>query len=198
MIEQLDKNELLAMLHKRCSRCGVVKYFGEFSKQAKCAGGVDSQCRQCKNENARRRYRKDPDKHIAKAKDYDDSKRREANERKRRYRMRNRKRQAEWLSIWRVRNKDKAQCNYRARRARKANASGTHSAEQVRARFDYYGNKCIYCGSNESLEVEHRIPLSRGGSDWPANLAPACKSCNCSKHAKTETEFKKILEERNE
>jgi 5-methylcytosine-specific restriction endonuclease McrA len=42
------------------------------------------------------------------------------------------------------------------------------------------------CSGHESqlkaTEVDHRIPLSRGGSAWPANLVPACKPCNCSKN----------------
>ena len=42
MIEQLDKEELLALLHKRCTKCGVVKYFGEFGKNSSLAG-VSSQ-----------------------------------------------------------------------------------------------------------------------------------------------------------
>jgi 5-methylcytosine-specific restriction endonuclease McrA len=43
------------------------------------------------------------------------------------------------------------------------------------------------------LSIEHRIPLSRGGSNWPANLAPACKTCNSSKGTKTEKEYRELL-----
>jgi hypothetical protein len=37
---------------------------------------------------------------------------------------------------------------------------------------------------------EHKIPLSRGGTNEYANLAVACQYCNCSKGNKTEEEFK--------
>lgn len=68
-----------------------------------------------------------------------------------------------------------------ARYERVANAPGFHTAEQLAARLAYYGHRCVYCGV-EATEVDHRIPLSRGGSAWPANLVPACKPCNCSKN----------------
>jgi 5-methylcytosine-specific restriction endonuclease McrA len=33
------------------------------------------------------------------------------------------------------------------------------------------------------------IPLSKGGTGWPANLVPACKSCNLSKAMKNVWEW---------
>ncbi len=40
--------------------------------------------------------------------------------------------------------------------------------------------------------LEHKIPLSRGGTNARDNLDIACQKCNCSKHNKTEEEYKKI------
>lgn len=37
--------------------------------------------------------------------------------------------------------------------------------------------------------LDHRIPLSRGGTDDLSNLAMACQSCNASKGPKTPAEF---------
>lgn len=77
------------------------------------------------------------------------------------------------------------------RRARIKNASGYSTKEQIQARFDYHGNKCYYCGDTScELQIEHRIPLSRGGSNWPANIVPACRFCNSKKFTKKEHEFK--------
>ena len=43
--------------------------------------------------------------------------------------------------------------------------------------------------------LEHKMPISRGGDNEYANLAIAHKSCNCKKHNKTEEEYRKLLKE---
>ena len=53
---------------------------------------------------------------------------------------------------------------------------------------------CVYCGAKGSalspLHVDHVIPLSRGGSNDPANLATACRECNCGKRDMTPEEWR--------
>lgn len=66
------------------------------------------------------------------------------------------------------------------RRARKLAAPGVCTAEQLKARFEIYGNCCAYCGAPAEAS-DHVIALNRGGSNWPANIRPSCKSCNSSK-----------------
>lgn len=43
------------------------------------------------------------------------------------------------------------------------------------------GNRCLYCGSNRELTLDHVLPKSRGGKTEWANLATACKKCNSKK-----------------
>ena len=38
--------------------------------------------------------------------------------------------------------------------------------------------------------LEHKIPLSRSGTNEYNNLSVACQKCNCSKHDKTDEEYK--------
>ena len=47
------------------------------------------------------------------------------------------------------------------------------------------GGKCVYCGSTESLCVDHLIPISLNGKDDYDNLACACKKCNSGKAGRT-------------
>lgn len=48
---------------------------------------------------------------------------------------------------------------------------------------DVYGQCCAYCGvSGEPLTVDHIKPISQSGSHRIDNIAPACLSCNSSKH----------------
>lgn len=47
--------------------------------------------------------------------------------------------------------------------------------------FDRDGNKCLNCGSLESLTIDHIQPINRGGENKLGNLQTLCHSCNSSK-----------------
>jgi hypothetical protein len=49
-----------------------------------------------------------------------------------------------------------------------------------------YGHRCHICGhriEGEAFDIDHLIPLARGGTDALWNLAPAHPTCNRSKQA---------------
>ena len=78
------------------------------------------------------------------------------------------------------------------RRARKANApgSGVTTADWA-AICDQFGHVCAYCSAQESLHMEHVVPLSRGGEHDSSNIVPACAGCNLSKGVKLLSEWGK-------
>lgn len=47
--------------------------------------------------------------------------------------------------------------------------------------FNKDNNKCVICGCKEKLHVDHKIPISRGGTDSLANLQTLCEACNLDK-----------------
>ena len=54
--------------------------------------------------------------------------------------------------------------------------------------------KCGYCGKQmSSPTVDHKIPVSRGGTDALENLIAACKPCNSRKRDKTDQEYRVFL-----
>ena len=69
-------------------------------------------------------------------------------------------------------------------RLMKGLSSGTM---QIRSFFDdekhklSNGARCVYCGSEERLSVDHIFPKVKGGSDSSDNLVCCCKYCNSSK-----------------
>ncbi len=74
-------------------------------------------------------------------------------------------------------------CALRERRQYQRANRGHKSWLQTRLRVllrDSY--TCHYCG-REGHEVDHLIPIARGGTDDPANLVAACRSCNARKGA---------------
>jgi len=74
-----------------------------------------------------------------------------------------------------------------SRRARQANADGTHTLgewENLKAQYNW---TCPACGKREldiKLTADHIIPLILGGSNNIENIQPLCKSCNSSKFTK--------------
>jgi len=197
---------------KVCKKCGEDKPLGEFYKSRSCLHGVQARCKDCIKLQNREAYKENSHK-------WDKTRRawREANverirENTRRYndenreliRKKQRKHRSENRELYRERQRARKVCPAKqrvydnTRRARESGADGTCTPAQYLLKSEYHGNKCIYCGARDNLTVEHRIPLSRGGTNWPANLAPSCVSCNCSKGTRTETEFKQYLERIND
>ena len=81
-------------------------------------------------------------------------------------------------------------------RARKVKARGVFDTKDVEARIDAQEARCHYCdeeldfdGPNK-WQVDHFIPLSRGGSNWASNIVIACGGCNSSKGDKMPWEFR--------
>ncbi len=56
-----------------------------------------------------------------------------------------------------------------------------------------YQRCCAYCGAAGSVQVDHRTPLSRGGTNEIGNILPACARCNLRKHTMTDAEFRARL-----
>lgn len=93
---------------------------------------------------------------------------------------------------WWRENRDKARVYKLRRRALKSNAAGTCTAEQLQARIAFYGGLCWVPGCRKPYEaVDHVIALSKGGSNWAANLRPICKHHNSQKGARDWRPFAK-------
>ncbi len=77
------------------------------------------------------------------------------------------------------------------RKARKLANGGSHTAQELLKLFKEQKSRCYYCGKKlTDWHQEHKIPLSRGGSDNISNIVISCPPCNWRKKDKTEEEFK--------
>lgn len=60
-------------------------------------------------------------------------------------------------------------------------------------RLEEFEHRCAYCGQKppegEWLELEHLIPLTRGGFHRKSNVVPACGDCNKRKGQMTAEEY---------
>lgn len=78
-----------------------------------------------------------------------------------------------------------------------ARASHTMSQKDVvsikQKKLKEQKHTCVYCGTKiglDSSDLDHKTPLSRGGTDHEENLQALCKKCNKEKHSKTDIEYK--------
>jgi 5-methylcytosine-specific restriction endonuclease McrA len=77
---------------------------------------------------------------------------------------------------------DLAKRGWHKRRALLAQSGGSYT----RAEWDWlcalYDHRCVRCGADGPLSVDHVVPLSKGGGNGIDNLQPLCRSCNSRKH----------------
>ena len=64
---------------------------------------------------------------------------------------------------------------------RRMTVAAASNPELVAHMARLYQMPCTYCGATENIEIDHVVPLARGGKHEASNLAPACGFCNRSK-----------------
>lgn len=91
---------------------------------------------------------------------------------------------------WGQNNRDTARAISNRRRARKKEAEGTYTKHDIQdLRIRQLACLCGDSFEKVSATVDHVIPLSRGGSNWPTNLQLLCQPCNDSKGTKLMSEW---------
>lgn len=211
---------------KRCTKCGLEfpathEYFYYHSGTS-----LRRTCKTCECERHRRYYAANRENIRDKQNQYAEEHRQEAIDRVRRWREANPERErenhrryreanqteiaqymrrynqahpgesAKRVRQWTRANPHRRRVHQQRRRARKLNAPGSHTTEDIAlqaiAQTDPKGQlRCWWCGGiiTERYHVDHRVPLSRGGSDAPENLVISCAPCNMAKHDKYPGEF---------
>lgn len=103
---------------------------------------------------------------------------------KRDYYARNTEKVRKAIKEWFSKNPGKTREYKNNRRARLANSGGTVTAKEWRSVLEKY-RKCLCCGRTDvSLEMDHVIPLSKGGLNTVDNVQPLCEICNNRKGTK--------------
>ena len=63
--------------------------------------------------------------------------------------------------------------------------------------YDKLNGHCAYCGCEidiQQMQVDHVVPLRKGGEDSLSNMLPACRSCNHYKSTLTVEQFRQMIE----
>lgn len=137
-----------------CTKCGEWKSFDDFPPNPRKSNGLGSHCRVC-SRAAHRDWRA---------------------------------RNPGYEKAWRERNPERAAAHDAARTAsrtyREQQAEGSVRAEIVERIWARDGRRCLSCGSEKRLTLDHIVPLSKGGTNRPDNLQTLCMPCNSKKGTK--------------
>lgn len=74
---------------------------------------------------------------------------------------------------------------FRRRRNMQRGNGGQYELEDWQALVEFTGDYCPACGKRRKLELDHVVPVSKGGSSSLTNIQPLCRRCNASKGDET-------------
>lgn len=162
---------------KICARCRVDKPVIAFSKLSSSKDGLCYYCRSCSRQVCRLSYAKDKPDYKPRRKGLDIARQRTYHKQ---WRKDKRAIELTYERMWRLKHPEDNRLRRHRRQARLLNSKGIATSQQIKARIDYYGQRCAYCGGTFQ-HLDHVIPISKGGTNWPANLRPCCLTCNSRK-----------------
>ena len=170
----------------------------------------DKICRTCRREGVNKYSRRNRELLRQKAKEHYE----ENPEHYTKYRKKNKERIKEYrkeyyrknsdkaredLKKWKKENYDKVLDSCRKRRALKKGALIDFKPSVIKEHRNVQEGRCYYCQEDIFVNVppnhprketlEHKLPLSRGGSHSRKNTVLACRTCNLEKGVQTEEEF---------
>ena len=149
---------------KPCSRCKQIKPVTEFNKKTGAKSGYNSACRPCGN---------------AMKRNMTPEQRERKNSQKRKWDAENPDKVKAMNKNAYDRNPEMFINNAATRYARIKNVDRRMiTNKDLKA---LHRRPCIYCGSTYLIEIDHIIPIARGGRHSIGNLAPACRACNRNK-----------------
>jgi len=97
---------------------------------------------------------------------------------------------------WRDEHPEAAKLQWHIRKARKNGNGGTFTAKELNELFELQEGFCFYCGEllyssleDRQIHIDHKIPISRDGTNDILNIVLSCARCNLQKGTMTDEEF---------
>jgi 5-methylcytosine-specific restriction endonuclease McrA len=167
---------------KICASCDKQELRKEFASDHRSSDGLSSQCNSCRSITISAWQKENYDLVLRRSREWKDRNREHTRQYARDYGREHYAERQAYLKQWFKDNPGMGTFYRRQREARRRDAEGFCTKEQLKARVEYYGGLCWMC-KNPADTIDHIKPVSKGGSEWPANLRPACRSCNSAKNA---------------
>jgi 5-methylcytosine-specific restriction endonuclease McrA len=90
----------------------------------------------------------------------------------------------EYAKAYRQQNPEKSKAARSVGKHRRRSAEGGFTSKDILQMLESQSKQCVYCKIDISLSyhVDHKVPLSRGGTNHLYNIQLLCPKCNLSKH----------------
>lgn len=173
---------------KQCTKCKQAKPLDQFSKRG---DGYTSHCKDCRNNHNREYNKRRTIERAEYARWYRARFPDKVRENNRNWQEANRDKVREKALRYQKKHPEKKRASESKRRAQKRKSAGVHTPDDIALLYKSQRGKCWWCGKpvGESYHVDHRIPLSRGGSNAVENLCITCPECNWRKYDKLPQEW---------
>lgn len=137
------------------------------------------------------RYKENSEKYRQISKNYKSSHKDSVSGYNAKYYENNSEKEKKRAKVWQTKNPESVKIINKNRRARKRNAEGKYTLEDIKRITTQQNNKCAYCSIElgKIRHIDHIIPLIKGGSNWPNNIQLLCPTCNMRKKAKDPIDF---------
>ena len=180
---------------KVCTKCGIEYYATSefFNKDKRSKYGLNCHCKECCKKYKREYYSKNKENSI----EYRKNHKEEAREISRKWRINNKEKVLSYKKKYKYPEiQKKSQRKYyennkqyfknakHKRRALKMLNGGSYTEQQWKECIKFFNNKCAYTGdilTSENIQIEHIVPISKGGSNNIWNIVPAIGYANSSK-----------------
>jgi len=174
---------------KKCSTCLDVKPLEAFYKNSRTLDGFFYQCKACQNAYTKKWVANHPN--SAKRKKSTDIWRaknpHKVREKDARYYAKYADQIKSQKSVYRKTHPEAIAAARHRYRARKRNAPGAHTAQDIQDLFLLQQSACAMCHQSfvkVKSHVDHIMPLALGGSNDKTNLQLLCAQCNLRKSSK--------------
>lgn len=186
---------------KICIKCKTERLLSEFHRHSGRKDGHTSKCKPCANSDAKNWYENNKERHYANFVAW----RNAHPERFREIQRASDKKLYSKRSLWAKNNPEKrkqvvakwmrlnmvyCRVNSSNYRARKRKSDGEHTPAQIQSMLSNQKHKCACCKHKlVKFQIDHVVPLARGGSNDISNIQLLCPRCNRSKGAKHPIDF---------
>jgi len=194
------------MKTKICNTCGTSQAVDQFYVKKDKKDGLQQKCKSCASEYAKQYYYAHRVTLTDRQKVYHNDNKLLISKKKKIYSQANKIAIAERMKIYYQANKvaiaEKQRVYHQANleqrkaynanhRSRRRNATGKHTAADIKELFVLQQGMCICCRASlkDGYHKDHNIPLEKGGSNDKYNLQLLCPPCNLSKGSKDPIKF---------